>query len=233
MAGILDSYFMKPGSGIFGGLLDDPAGVWRAPQPEPANGGYPSGGPPAGFAAANAGLPPQLASFLGLDVASPMFTSLSAPKEALPGNSQSPPVAALSAANVMTPPIASAGRAAQTSGGLGTLDMSSTAPDAADGKAAPADDASGNDFLSRLGQGLHDNSSMLMALGGGMMTGGLGKGFQAGADAAVADGKRQSDDAGRNTTLRALLQARVPFAVAQAAAANPALLKAISARVFR
>jgi hypothetical protein len=222
MAGILDSYFAKPGSGIFGGLLDYPTGVWPqgAPQPGPANGGYPSGGAPAaGFSAANAGLPPQLASFLGINAAPPMFTSLSGPP---PGDSQSPPVAAPPAANVMTPPIASAGEAA-----------GSTASDAADGRSAPTDDASGNDFLSRLGQGLHDNSSMLMAMGGGMMTGGLGKGFQAGADAAVADGKRQSDDAGRNATLRALLQAGVPPAVAQAAAANPALLKAISARVFR
>jgi hypothetical protein len=47
------------------------------------------------------------------------------------------------------------------------------------------DPTSGNDFLSRLGQGLRDNSSMLMAMGGGMMTGGLGRGFQAGAEAAA------------------------------------------------
>jgi hypothetical protein len=42
------------------------------------------------------------------------------------------------------------------------------------------DPAQGN-ILSRIGQALHDNSSMLMAFGGGTMTGGLGKGFQAAA----------------------------------------------------
>jgi hypothetical protein len=48
-------------------------------------------------------------------------------------------------------------------------------------------------FLSNLGQALQDNSSMLMAMGGGMMTGGLGKGLQAGATAAAdAYSRRQA-----------------------------------------
>jgi hypothetical protein len=50
-----------------------------------------------------------------------------------------------------------------------------------------------SDFLSRLAQSLRDNSSMLMALGGGTMTGGLGRGFQAAAAAAAdANSRRQA-----------------------------------------
>ena len=74
---------------------------------------------------------------------------------------------------------------------------------------------------------------MLMAMGGGMMTSGLGKGFQAGAEAAVADTKQQADNVSRAATVQALLRAGVPPAIAQAAAGNPTLLKAISARLFR
>src|SRR5262249_44556302 len=67
-----------------------------------------------------------------------------------------------------------------------------SAPTLPTGAAAP-DDAGRNDFLARLGQALHDNSSMLMAMGGGMMTGGIGKGLQAGAAAAdEATSKRQA-----------------------------------------
>jgi hypothetical protein len=103
--------------------------------------------------------------------------------------------------------------------------------DTADKRAPPASGI-GADLLSSLGQGLRDNSSMLMALGGGMMTGGLGRGFQAAAAASEADSKRQAENASRNATLQALLQAGVPAATAQAAATNPDLLKAIGARAF-
>jgi hypothetical protein len=104
-------------------------------------------------------------------------------------------------------------------------------PALSSGKGGPTSIA-GDDFLSRLGQALHDNSSMLMAMGGGMMSGGLGKGFQAGASAAAADDKQQADNASRTATLQALRQYGVPSALAQAAAANPTLLKALSARLF-
>jgi hypothetical protein len=51
----------------------------------------------------------------------------------------------------------------------------------------------GSDFLARLAQSLRDNSSMLMAFGGGTMTGGLGRGFQAAAaSAADANSRHQA-----------------------------------------
>jgi hypothetical protein len=97
-------------------------------------------------------------------------------------------------------PVSAANGAANVGGYLpvpvpfipGTQTAAPSAGALSNGNPSP-DPASGNDFLSRLGEALHDNSSMLMAMGGGMMTGGLGKGFQAGANAAAdAASRRQA-----------------------------------------
>ena len=86
--------------------------------------------------------------------------------------------------------------------------------------------------LQRVFQRIHDNAAMLMALGGGMMTGGVGHGVEAAAKVAEGDHKQQAATASRDATLRALMAAGVPPAIAQAAASNPTVLKAIAGRTF-
>jgi hypothetical protein len=79
---------------------------------------------------------------------------------------------------------------------------------------------------------INDNSSMLMALGGGMMTGGLGRGLQAAATASESERKEKTQSAHRAVAYRALLAAGVPPAIAQAAALNPELLRTVGRRAF-
>lgn len=86
--------------------------------------------------------------------------------------------------------------------------------------------------LERVFQQIHDNAATLMALGGGIMTGGVGHGFEAAAKVADSDRKHQADSASRDATLRALLSVGVPSPIAQAAVGNPTVLKALSGHVF-
>jgi len=86
--------------------------------------------------------------------------------------------------------------------------------------------------LHRIMQGINDNAATLMALGGGMMTGGVGRGFQAAAAASEHDRKHQKENVREDATLRALLQAGVPATTAQAAVGNPVVLKAVSGHAF-
>jgi hypothetical protein len=82
--------------------------------------------------------------------------------------------------------------------------------------------------LHRVFQTINDNAAILMALGGGMMTGGVGHGFEAAAKMADADRKHQADNANRDATRRALISLGVAPVVAQAAAGNQTLLRSIA-----
>lgn len=219
MAGLFDSYFAKPGSGILGGLYDYPTGVMPEDRSDQA-----ATRDADSLAARRFARRPvrPAATFFGppspvlMPPTNPMFT----PPAALPKYQFVGPSGA-SRTGILPPPGPSQSPSDPAS-------LAAAPPDS-----SPMAGPTSEDFLSRLGHALHDNSSMLMAMGGGMMTGGLGKGFQAGAEAAVADTKQQADNAGRAATVQALLRAGVPPAIAQAAAGNPTLLKAVSARLFR
>jgi hypothetical protein len=82
--------------------------------------------------------------------------------------------------------------------------------------------------LHRVFQHINDNAATLMALGGGMMTGGVGHGFEAAAKIANDDRKHQADTANRDATRRALMSLGVSPVIAQAAAGNPSLLRSIA-----
>lgn len=171
MVGLFDGYFLSPGGGIFNGRLDDPAAGPNSPQQWGAPGGYGLANMSSGADAGTGGFPtmPNLLGFGSWSPTSTVSTNpMASPTASSPGGGQQP----------ASPAPVSAAAAPSPGDALGT--------------AAPGG-MTGSDILSRLGQALHDNSSMLMAMGGGMMTGGLGKGFQAGAAAAAdAASKRQA-----------------------------------------
>ena len=104
------------------------------------------------------------------------------------------------------------------------------------GAAAPAAPAAAvgadPDALQRVLQGINAHAATLMALGGGMMTGGLGRGLQAAAAQSNVEDKSHLAAANRDATVRALLAAGVPPTVALAAAGNPAVLRAVTTRGF-
>ncbi len=109
-------------------------------------------------------------------------------------------------------------------------------PGAPVGAGAPAmpTTAPGTDLnvLQRVLQGINAHAATLMALGGGMMTGGLGRGLQAAAAQSNVEDKSHLAAANRDATVRALLAAGVPPTVALAAAGNPAVLRAVTMRGF-
>ncbi len=86
--------------------------------------------------------------------------------------------------------------------------------------------------LQRVLQGINENAATLMALGGGMIRGGVGRGFEAAAAASAIDDKRKAAADTHNVTLQSLLQAGVPPATAAAAARNPDVLKKIGGQAF-
>jgi hypothetical protein len=87
-------------------------------------------------------------------------------------------------------------------------------------------------MLDRVGNGIQDNSNLLMALGSGIMQGGWGKGLEAASAAASAERKERQQDLARNTTFQALLAHGVPEAEARAAMSSPEILRALVNRVF-
>jgi hypothetical protein len=106
-------------------------------------------------------------------------------------------------------------------------------PVGAGAPAAPATAPGGDlDALQRVLQGINAHAATLMALGGGTMTGGLGRGLQAAAAESNAEQKGNLAAANRDATVRALLAAGVAPTVALAAAGNPAVLRAVTARGF-
>lgn len=163
MVGLFDRFFATPGGGILP-FFNDPSGA--LPPDSPQQWGAPGG---YGLASSSPDVGAQNSggypAMTALVGFNPGFAGYAASANPQTG-----------AHSQVTPPAAADAPSGDLSGG----------------KAVP-DNVAGGDFLSRLGQALHDNSSMLMAMGGGMMTGGLGKGFQAGAAAAdEATSKRQA-----------------------------------------
>jgi hypothetical protein len=241
MAGILGQYFAKPGSGILGGLFDYPTGPW--PEDHSEQSAAETARTVAAWRNSNSALKPNALtsgshfaapSSIQMPPANPLFVP---PQDVAQFQFVDPmrmnwqPQSKASSWGAGKSPVSN--QATPSTAPLSPVPDSSTEPpSAATSNAAATDSDSSGDFLSRLGQGLRDNSSMLMALGAGTMTGGLGRGFQAAAAATEADAKRQAESASRNATLQALLQLGVPNAVAHAAAINPDLLKAISGRAF-
>jgi hypothetical protein len=179
---MFDDYFLGPGGGILSGRLNDPATGPNSPQQWGGPGGYgladvsTGDRPVSAYAQGKLGGFQALPALLGFGLWPPTSTASTNPMTSPTANSM-----AGSPGGVQQPASPAPARAAAT-----------PSPGDALGTAAPAG-TMGSDFLARLGQALHDNSSMLMAMGGGMMTGGIGKGLQAGAAAAAdAASKRQA-----------------------------------------
>ncbi len=176
--GLFDGYFATPGGGILQGLTD-PSGSLppNGPQMWGGPGGYglddlSTGDPIAPYGGAKPRGGPATSTLLGFG---PWLSSYTTPTAGPPSQSASAPAAV-----------------AQSPTGASNPSSGPPSPGSMPTGAAAPDDPSGG-FLSRLGQALHDNSSMLMAMGGGMMTGGIGRGLQAGAAAAEeATSKRQA-----------------------------------------
>ena len=91
-------------------------------------------------------------------------------------------------------------------------------------------------FLDRLDRGLSDNSNTLLALGGGMISGGLGKGLSDAARVGLVEGEQVQ----KQKTLRQAQQSAYASvkaaggneAQAMAAASNPEILKMMMARIY-
>jgi hypothetical protein len=88
--------------------------------------------------------------------------------------------------------------------------------------------APGGGFAAGVGNFLNNNPLMLMALGGGIAQGGIGRGLAAAVPAAQYEQQQRKSDAAQGATYQVLLNAGVPHGQAVAAALNPHLLKTIS-----
>ena len=93
-----------------------------------------------------------------------------------------------------------------------------------------AGNASG--LLGRLGQGIANNPLTLMALGGGIAQGGIGRGLTAAAPISFAERAQHQQQIAQAATFQALRNAGMPEGVAQAAALRPDILKAIASEYF-
>jgi hypothetical protein len=100
----------------------------------------------------------------------------------------------------------------------------------APGPGAPGPGAGG--FANGVGNFLSSNPLMLMALGGGIAQGGIGRGLQMAVPAAQAEQQQQKQQASQQATYQALRQAGVPHGQAMAAALNPDVLKTIARSHF-
>lgn len=83
-------------------------------------------------------------------------------------------------------------------------------------------------IFGSIGNGIANNSNMLMALGAGIMQGGLSKGLQAAIPAAQYDRQNRS----ANLTEKVLISKGIDPATARAAVSNPDMLKTILPQVF-
>jgi hypothetical protein len=83
-------------------------------------------------------------------------------------------------------------------------------------------------FANGVGNFLSNNPLMLMALGGGIAQGGIGRGLQMAVPAAQAEQQQQKQQQAQQATYQALRQSGVPHGQAMAAALNPDVLKTIA-----
>jgi hypothetical protein len=82
------------------------------------------------------------------------------------------------------------------------------------------------------GSWLNNNPLMLMALGGGIAQGGIGRGLQAAVPAAQYEQQQQKQQQAQGVTYNALRSAGVPHGQALAGALNPEILKTIARSHF-
>jgi hypothetical protein len=92
--------------------------------------------------------------------------------------------------------------------------------------------APGGGFAAGVGNFLGNNPLMLMALGGGIAQGGIGRGLAAAVPAAQYEQQQRKNQAEQAATYQALLNAGVPHRQAVAAALNRDVLKTISGAYF-
>jgi hypothetical protein len=120
----------------------------------------------------------------------------------------------------------------QPGGLLGNLqpeqDPQAQAQPGAPGAAAPP----GGGFGAGVGNFLSNNPLMLMALGGGIAQGGIGRGLTAAVPAAQYEQQQQKQQAVQGVTYDALRSAGVPHGQALAGALNPVMLKTIAQSHF-
>jgi hypothetical protein len=94
------------------------------------------------------------------------------------------------------------------------------------GGAAPAASASGS-FLPGLGNGIANNSNLLMGLGAGLWSGGLGRGLQEALTGGALDQKQRAANVQQQSTFAALKARGISDSDATAAALNPEMLRMI------
>jgi hypothetical protein len=87
-------------------------------------------------------------------------------------------------------------------------------------------------FANGFGNFLSNNPLMLMALGGGIAQGGIGRGLAAAVPAAQYEQQQQKQQASMQATYQALRQAGIPHGQAAAAALNPEVLKTVARSHF-
>jgi hypothetical protein len=82
-------------------------------------------------------------------------------------------------------------------------------------------------MMDRIGQGLNDNAATLMALGGGIAQGGLGRGLQLAAQAGVQEAQLGQKKATAQSIAQSLIWAGTPPAIALtiAQSQNPQLVR--------
>jgi hypothetical protein len=107
---------------------------------------------------------------------------------------------------------------------LGDLQMPRQQPDLPDQR--------GVGFTNGIGNFLSNNPLTLMALGGGIAQGGIGRGLQTAVPAAQAEQKQRKEEQMQGVTYNALRTAGVPHGQALAGALNPEILKTIARAHF-
>jgi hypothetical protein len=103
------------------------------------------------------------------------------------------------------------------------------APPGAPMEMQPPQAPQGGGFMGGLSNGLANNSNMLMAMGAALMSGG---GFGGALQGAMAGGQIDKKNRASNSTMRALVAKGLPPELAEAAASNPELAKALIPQLF-
>jgi hypothetical protein len=95
---------------------------------------------------------------------------------------------------------------------------------------APMQPAGG--FLDNVGNAINNNAQTLMALGGGIMQGGFGRGLEAAAVASSGERRERAQELAKNRTYQAFIARGIPEAEARAAMDNPEILRAMVSQIF-
>jgi hypothetical protein len=92
---------------------------------------------------------------------------------------------------------------------------------------AAASTQTGGSYLAGLGNGIANNSNLLLGLGAGLWSGGLGRGLQDAMAGGTLDQKQRLAKAQQQSTFAALKARGVSDSDARAAALNPEMLRMI------